>query len=167
MSRIPKCHHTNSQNLRVVETVDSEHDLNKAIENGHVTLFRKIERNPKLYSRRLLLRNYRSGLYEEVPSRSFYTRHAGKQEFPESEWECMHRYDHYHRERRANKAWAAYVLPQLPIVGERFYIEDIIEDIFVQGFWYSLIPADNAEAVWNGKDLEIDEAQFAKGHIVG
>ena len=167
MSRIPKRYHTNRENLRIVETVDSEKDLNEAIENGHVTLFRKIERNSKLYSRCLLLRNYRSGLYEEVPSRSFYTRHAGKQEFPESEWECMHRYDHYHRERRADKAWAAYVLPQLPVVGERFYIEDIIEDIFVQGFWYDLIPADNAEAVWNGQDLEIDEAQFAEGHIVG
>lgn len=167
MSRIPKRHHTNRENLRIVETVDSEHDLNEAIENGHITLFRKIERSPKLYSRCLLLRNYRSGLYEEVPSRSFHTRHAGKQEFPESEWECMHRYDHYHRERRADKAWAAYVLPQLPVVGERFYIEDIIEDIFVQGFWYDLIPADNAEAVWNGQGLEIDEAQFAEGHIVG
>ena len=167
MSRIPKRHHINTENLRIVETVDSEDDLNKAIENGHVTLFRKIERNPKLYSRWLLLRNYRSGLYEEVPSRSFYSRRAGKQEFPESEWECMHRYDHYHRHRRADKAWAAYVLPLLPVVGERFYIEDIIEDIFVQGFWYTPISADNAEAVWNGQDLEIDEAQFAKGHIVG
>ena len=54
----------------------------------------------------------------------------------------------------------------LPVVGERFYIEDIIEDIFVQGFWYTPISADNAEAVWTGQDLEIDEAQFAKGHIV-
>ena len=167
MSCIPKRHHINPENLRIVETVDSEDDLNKAIENGHVTLFRKIERNPKLYSRCLLLRNYQSGLYEEVPSRSFYSRHAGKQEFPESEWECMHRYDHYHRHRRADKAWAAYVLPLLPVVGERFYIEDIIEDIFVQGFWYKPISADNAEAVWTGQDLEIDEAQFAKGHIVG
>ena len=167
MSRIPKRHQINTENLRIVETVDSEDDLNKAIENGHVTLFRKIERNPKLYSRCLLLRNYRSGLYQEVPSRSFYSRRAGKQEFPESEWECMHRYDHYHRHRRADKAWAAYVLPLLPVVGERFYIEDIIEDIFVQGFWYKPISADNAEAVWNGQDLEIDEAQFAKGHIVG
>jgi len=167
MSRIPKRHHINTENLRIVETVDSEDDLNKAIENGHVTLFRKIARNPKLYSRCLLLRNYQSGLYEEVPSRSFYSRRAGKQEFPESEWECMHRYDHYHRHRRADKAWAAYVLPLLPVVGERFYIEDIIEDIFVQGFWYKPISADNAEAVWNGQDLEIDEAQFAKGHIVG
>ena len=167
MSRVPKRHHTNTENLRIVETVDSEDDLNKAIENGHVTLFRKIERNPKLYSRCLLLRNYRSGLYQEVPSRSFYSRRAGKQEFPESEWECMHRYDHYHRHRRADKAWAAYVLPLLPVVGERFYIEGIIEDIFEQGFWYKPISADNAEAVWNGQDLEIDEAQFAKGHIVG
>ena len=167
MSRIPKRHHINTENLRIVETVDSEHDLNKAIENGHVTLFRKIERNPKLYSRCLLLRNYRSGLYEEVPSRSFYTRHAGKQEFPESEWECMHRYDHYHRERRADKAWAAYVLPLLPVIGERFYIEDIIEDIFVQGFCYKPISAYDGEAVWNGKDLELDEAQYAKSHIVG
>ena len=57
MSRIPKRYHTNRENLRIVETVDSEKDLNEAIENGHVTLFRKIERNSKLYSRCLLLRN--------------------------------------------------------------------------------------------------------------
>ena len=48
---------SNRHKLRVVKTVDSEDALNEAIENGHTILVRKLERNPKLYSKRLLLRN--------------------------------------------------------------------------------------------------------------
>ena len=78
MTRIPQRYHSNKKGLRVIETVDNEHDLNQAIENGHITLFRKIKRNSKLYSRRILLRNYQSGRYEEVPARSFFTRTSGR-----------------------------------------------------------------------------------------
>lgn len=167
MTRIPQRYHSNKKGLRVIETVDNEDDLNQAIENGHITLVRKIERNSKLYSRRMLLRNYQSGRYEEVPARSFTTRTSGRMEFPESEWECVHRYDYYHRSVRSDKAWAAYVLPKFPVLDERFYIEDIIEDIFIQGFWHSPIAAHDGEAIWNGEEIEIDETLYQRSHIVG
>ena len=167
MSAMQISHRSNRHNLRVVKTVDSEDAINEAIENGHITLVRKVEYNPELFSKRLLLRNYRTKLYKVVPSRTFYTRHDGKVEFPESEWECVHRYDHYHRKRRHNRAWAAYVVPHNPVMAERFYIEDVIEDIFIQEFWYSIISADDGEAIWNGNDLEIDHKLYDGFHIVG
>ena len=168
MSNIHIANRSNRHKLRVVKTVDSEDALNEAIENGHAILVRKLERNSKLYSKRLLLRNYRTKRYEEVPSRTIYRQYGqDKLEFPESEWECVHRYEHYHRSRRANKSWAAYVIPTGPVIGERFYIEDVIEDIFIQEFWYSIISADDGEAIWNGTDLEIDHKLYEGFHLVG
>ena len=70
MSNMHIANRSNRHKLRVVKTVDSEDALNEAIENGHTTLVRKLERNPELYSKRLLLRNYRTKRYEEVPSRT-------------------------------------------------------------------------------------------------
>ena len=60
MSAMQISHRSNRHNLRVVKTVDSEDALNEAIGNGHVTLVRKVEYNPELFSKRLLLRNYRT-----------------------------------------------------------------------------------------------------------
>lgn len=168
MSGIHIAHQSNRHSLRVVKTVDSEDALNEARENGNITIIRTLERNPELYSERLLLQNYRDGRYEEVPSRTLYRNYGReKLEYPESEWKCLCRYDHYHRSRRANKSWAAYVIPVGPVSGERFYIEDVIEDIFIQGFWYELISADDGEAIWNGTDLEIDETLYKGFQIVG
>lgn len=168
MSAIHIAHRSNKHSLRVVKTVDCQDALNEARENGHITIVRRLERNPKLYSSCLLLQNYKDGRYAEVPSRTVYRQYAQeKLEYPESEWKCLHRYDYYHRSRRANKSWAAYVIPKGPVAGERFYIQDVIEDIFIQEFWYSLISADDGEAVWNGTDLEIDESLYKRFRLIG
>ena len=88
-------------------------------------------------------------------------------EFPESEWELVHSYEKYHRTRAGNQNWAAYVLPLAPSVQERFYIENMIEDIIVQRFWGALIVADDGEAIWNGNDLDIDHKLYEDFKIVG
>ena len=59
------------------------------------------------------------------------------------------------------------MIPKGPVAGERFYIQDVIEDIFIQEFWYSLISADDGEAVWNGTDLEIDESLYKRFRLIG
>ena len=123
-------HNGNPHKLRTIKTVDTVEALNEANSNGQITLVRKIQRNPKLYAPRLLLRNYQSGQYKCVPSRSFHVRREGNLEFPESEWELIQSYEDYHGKNRRNPDWAAYVIPVSPAVGERFYIEDVIEEIF-------------------------------------
>ena len=157
----------NKHKLRMINTVDTVEALNEANTNGQITLVRKIQRNPELYSPRLLLRNYQTGQYECVPSRSFFTRHEGDLEFPESEWELIQSFEEYHGKHRPNPDWAAYVLPVSPAVGERFYIPDVIEEIFIQGFWYNRIGSSDGEGVWNGTDIEIKQERYKKAHIVG
>ena len=162
-------HRSNRLKLRVVKTVDNEDDLNEAVINGYITLVRKLERNPKLYSEYLLLKNYRTKRYVNVPSRTIYRQHGrGILEFPETDWELVLKYDHYHRTIRKNKSWAAYIIPARPVVGERFYIEDIIEDIFIQKFFFhNIISASDGEAIWNGNNLEIDHKLYESFTIVG
>ena len=160
-------HSGNPHKLRTIKTVDTVEALNEANSNGQITLVRKIQRNPKLYAPRLLLRNYQSGQYKCVPSRSFHVRREGNLEFPEAEWELIQSYEDYHGKSRRNPDWAAYVIPVSPAVGERFYIEDVIEEIFIQGFWYSLIGVDDGEGIWNGTDIEINKERIKKTRIVG
>ena len=56
-------HKGNKHNLRIINTVDTVDALNEANTNGQITLVRKIQLNPELYSPRLLLRNYQTGEY--------------------------------------------------------------------------------------------------------
>ena len=110
----------NKHKLRMINTVDTVEALNEANTNGQITLVRKIQRNPELYSPRLLLRNYQTGQYECVPERTFYT--LRRFDYPETEWELIQSFEEYHGKHRPNPDWAAYVLPVSPAVGERFYI---------------------------------------------
>ena len=160
-------HKGNKHKLRTIKTVDTVEALNEANAKGQITLVREIQLNHKLYAPCLLLRNYQTGEYRCVPSRSFFTRYEGDLEFPESDWQLIQSYEEYHGKRRQNPDWAAYVIPPSPAVGERFYIEDLIEEIFIQGFWYSLIGADDGEGIWNGTDIEINKDLYKKFSIVG
>ena len=161
-------HRSNRLKLRVVKTVDNKNDLNEAVINGYITLVRKLERNPKLNREYLLLKNYQTKRYVNVPSRTIYRQHGRSTlEFPDTEWELVLKYDHYHRSLRKNKPWAAYVIPARPVIGERFYIEDIIEDIFITKFWDNIISASDGEAIWNGNNLEIDYKLYDSFTIVG
>ena len=159
-------HKGNKHKLRIINTVDTVEALNEANTNGQITLVRKIQLNPELYSPRLLLRNYQTGQYECVPRRTFSTRNGGF-DYTETEWELVQSFEEYHGKRRQNPDWAAYVLPVSPAVGERFYIPDVIEEIFIQGFWYSRIGSDDGEGVWNGTDLEINKKRYKETRIVG
>ena len=156
----------NKHKLRMIITVDTVEALNEANTNGQITLVRKIQRNPELYSPRLLLRNYQTGQYECVPKRTFYTRN-GSFDYRESEWELVQSFEEYHGKHRPNPDWAAYVLPVSPAVGERFYIPDVIEEIFIQGFWYTRIGSRDGEGGWNGTDIEIKKERSKKANIVG
>ena len=61
----------------------------------------------------------------------------------------------------------ANVLPLVPQVQERFYIEDIVEGILVLKFWETWIVVDDGEVIWNGDALEIDYKFYEGFRIVG
>ena len=52
-------------------------------------------------------------------------------------------------------------------LGDRVYIEDLIEDIVAGAFWGSVSPAVDAEAIWNGSTLQIDHSAFDRFEKIG
>jgi len=159
---------TNKNKLRVIKTVYDTYKLNAAQKDSCHCLIRKIERTSSLYSSRCLFRNYKTGEYEFMPSRENFVQYGEWKNYPEEEWELIEEVEFYNRVRNPNAAgWGAYIIPKDAKVGERFYIEDIIEDILMEHFWDSRYPATDGECVWNGNDIEIDKRVYDQTFLIG
>ena len=169
-----KCSHAgypdkleNTKGLPVVRTVFTPHQLNEAIEEGYKTIVVKRELNPRLELESMILRNIHTGEYIQTTSRLQRVQYGKTIEYPEDEWELVHIETGYARPSSQIKNWGAYVLPKEIKVGDRVYIEELIEDLVASAFWYSVSPAADAEAIWNGECLEIDHAPYDRFHRIG
>ena len=159
---------TNKNDLRVIKTVYDTMKLNSAQKDGHHCLIKKIERTGNLYSYWCLFRNYKTGEYEFMPSRKNYVQYGEEKNYPEEEWEIIEKVKFYNRVRNSSAlGWAAYIIPKDAKVGERFYIEDIIEDILMEHFWSSKFAATDGECIWNGNDIEIDKSLYDRTFLIG
>ena len=157
----------NTKNLPVVQTVFNTYELNNAIEEGFKTIVVKRKSNPQLKLESMIFRNINSGEYAQATGRSMNVQYATTLEYPEDEWELIHKQTGYARPSSLITNWGAYVLPKDIKVGDRVYIEELIEDIVASAFWHSVSPADDAEAIWNGEYLEIDHAPYDRFHRIG
>ena len=155
----------NAKNLRVVKTVRNLNELTSDISKTNHVLFQRVTRNPSFATERMLLRNYSDLTIVDVPSRSFYRR-DGLQEYSEDQWELVHFFKSYSG-NNSDEGWAAYLVPKDAEVGERFYIEEVIEDIVAEIFWGTAIPANDGEAFWNGKGLDLDTTVYDESFVVG
>jgi hypothetical protein len=140
----------NSQGLRVIKTARDKDSINLAARNGLYPIIKKVEPSCKIRSKYSVIQNkktgeiqiigdYRNGLFSEdseefetVINWTFYYPHNFKAPF------------------------AAYLIPHDVEIGERVFIEDLIEDYigasWNQGDTYRL---ESCEAIWNGTDLEV------------
>lgn len=157
----------NQDDLPVVKTCYHVFELNEAIKAGHQICIVQVTENPKLRLAGLLLRNKFSGDYEVVSARRMYVQYGKIEEFSHEEWETVHEITGYARAKKASSGWGAYVLPFGTNIGDRVYIEDLIEDIFAYQFWYSVAVASDAVGIWNGSKIEIDESAYRKFEPVG
>ena len=155
----------NTKNLRGVKTVRNLNELTSEISKANHIVFKREDRNPSFAKERMLLRNYADLAIVEVPSRSFY-KSDGWYEYSEDEWELVHTFKSYSG-NNSDEGWAAYLVPKDAEVGERFYIEEIIEDIVAEKFWGTAIRAKDGEAIWTGMMLKIDENVYDKNFMVG
>lgn len=160
-------HVENSKNLPVVKSCFDTRTLNMAIEAGHQTCVVKVVSNPRLKLSGLLLRNKSTGQFEVVSSRQMPAQYARVIEYSYEDWETVEELSGYARNRKANSGWGAYILPLGVQPGDRVYIEDLIEDVFASGFWRSVGAAADAEAIWTGRNLEIDHSVYLKFERIG
>ena len=151
---------SNPNNLRVIKTARSERKINEAARNGYKPLIKKVEASPEIRSKFAIWQNQKTG--EIKLSGDFRHGYSSTDDMVQViDWT-------FYYPKLFKNPFAAYLLPLDITVGERVFLEDLIEDI-VGGSWnqgdtYRL---ESAEAIWTGNDFEIQATEEDAQYLIG
>lgn len=149
----------NPENLRVIKTARNLKTINKAIQQGFQVVLKLAETNPPFP---VTIALYKNNLTGEIslnpdPRRHHYFENS-ELAIPEFEV-ClpMHK-----------NPFAAYLIPTDLPIGEKVWLEDLIEDFIGTHGCDGDSRLESASAVWNGKDFEIDYIPERDiGYVIG
>jgi hypothetical protein len=132
---------------RIIKTARDENKINIAARNGFFPLVKKVISSDKITSKFRVIQNKSTG---EIKVDGDYRADYDSSEYNEViGWTYYYPYSF-------KSPFAAYLVPKNIKVGEKVFLEDLIEDIvgtlWNQGSAYRL---ESAEAIWNGTDFEI------------
>jgi hypothetical protein len=141
------------EGLRTISTARSIEAMNAGVKAGLRPLVQQVKPRPEIRSKMKLFQDKRTG--EVVASGDFRSngsmiiggRSEEMQELTDWVWYYPHHQD---------LPFAAYLLPADLEIGERVWLEDVIEDL-ISGRWnqgdtYRLR---HCEAIWNGEKFEL------------
>lgn len=154
-----------AENLPVVETSSEIRQINDFVGKGYRAIIKTRKPNAKLYQFRMVLQNKESGEIVKVPSRRVFAQYTGVFNYPESEWTLVHAGDEYVRPHERD--WAAYLVPPGVSDGERVYVREVIDDIYVTTFWDTIRYATDGEAIWTGKDISLNMEHYEGVELIG
>jgi hypothetical protein len=140
----------NSGGLRIIKTARDKDSINEAARNGYKPLIKKVEPSNKIRSKYSVIQSRKTGAIEIIGDYRYNFNSGENREF-ETIIDWTFYYPHSFK-----SPFAAYLIPKDILVGERVFIEDLIED-YIGGSWnqgdtYRL---KGCEAIWNGSDLEL------------
>lgn len=140
----------NKQGLRVIKTARNTESINRAAKKGLKPLIKKVEPSDEICLKYSVLQNKRTGEIEVIEDYRMGIELDDDTEFVTViDWTFYYPYSFI-------SPFAAYLIPKDIVVGERVFVEDLIEDYigasWNQGDTYRL---ESCEAIWNGTDLEI------------
>ena len=134
--------------LRIIKTARDEDSINAAADLGFRPLLKKVKPSRKIRAKYAVIQYKRSG-HISVLGDYRQQFHAPDEIETVIDWSFYYPYSF-------ESPFAAYLIPPDIAIGERVYVEDLIEDYvglrWSQGDTYRL---DGCEAIWNGTDLEI------------
>lgn len=135
-----------SNGLRIIKTARDKNSINHAANNGYMPLIKKVVQSSKIHSKFSVIQNKKSGEIEIIGD---FRSHFSEDYVTVIDWTDY--YPHFFK-----SPFAAYLIPKDIKIGERVFVEDLIEDFigarWNQGDTYRL---ESCEAIWNGKELEI------------
>lgn len=140
--------YNNRDGLRVIKTARDKESINEAARNGFKPLIKKIIPSDEIRTKYAVFQNRKTGEIQVV--RDFRGNYFGNEEREKViDWT-------FHYPYSFKSPFAAYLIPHDIQVGERVFLEDLIEDYvgstWNQGDKYRLKSCD---AIWNGSDFEI------------
>ena len=149
----------NPESLRVIKTARTEEAINASVAAGFRPLVKLVEPLPKVRSKFTVLQNRTTG---EISVEADY-----RSGFPHGEWETVIKWTKYYPHSFPSP-YAAYLIPSNLAEGERVYLEDLIEDL-VGATWNQgdVFRLESCEAIWNGKDLEIQYDSSKRSDFMG
>lgn len=138
----------NKNNLRVIKTGRDERSINEAAAEGFWPLVKVLKANPEIQRKVLIRQDQVTG---EIHAKGDFRRWTDE----ETNFKEITSWIYYYPHSFPNP-YAAYLIPKDIQIGERVFIEDLIED-FIGAAWnqgdkYRL---PSCEAIWDGKDLII------------
>ena len=152
---------TKRNELRTIKTARDKEAINQAVKEGFRPLIKKVEPSDKIRSKYAIIRNPKTGEIEVVNDIRIDIPWD-----PEDGYEMVLDFTYYYP-HHFTSPFAAYLIPEDIQIGERVFVEDLIED-YVYGAWaqgdtYRL---EGCEAIWTGTDLEIQyDPDEAKNNI--
>jgi hypothetical protein len=140
----------NMDNIRIVKTARDKKSINEAASKGLQPLLKKVVPSSEIRSKYAVIQNKMTG---EITVTNDYRIFHNLKENPDLE--TVIDWTEYYPHNFASP-FAAYLIPKNIQIGERVFIEDLIEDYvgvtWNQGDTFRL---ESCDAIWNGKDLEI------------
>ena len=137
-----------AENIRTIKTARDEDSINEAARAGFFPLVKPVIPSPEIRNKYAVIQNCTTG---EIGVSGDY-RHMPQTD----DIEVVIGFTDYYPYSFPSP-FAAYLSPADLVVGERVYLEDLIEDV-VGGSWnlgdtYRL---ESCVAVWDGKDFTLD-----------
>lgn len=140
----------NERGLRVIRTARDKDSINEAARSGLKPLIKKVESSEKIRSKFSVVQNRHTGEIKVIGD-----LRLGMNSYDDHDFETVIGWTFYYP-YSFKSPFAAYLIPEEIKIGERVFLEDLIEDYigasWNQGDTYRL---ESCEAIWNGKDLEI------------
>jgi len=140
----------NMDNIRIVKTARDKKSINEAASKGLQPLLKKVVPSSEIRSKYAVIQNKKTGEIEVIGDyRIFFELEGNPDLVTVIDW------TEYYPHNFASP-FAAYLIPKDIQIGERVFIEDLIED-FVGATWNQggTFRLESCDAIWNGKDLEI------------
>ena len=116
---------------------------------------RRVELNEKLWMPEMIYRNLITG--EIARATSVIGAVQGRTgDYSGEDWVWLLNTAVYAKPQSLQRQWGAYILPHGIEVGDRVYLPELIEDIYVTEFWSAKYYAVDGVAIWDGVDLQLD-----------
>lgn len=141
--------YNNRNDLRVIKTARDKESINEAARNGFKPLMKKVIPSDEIRTKYAVFQHKETGEIEVIGD------YRGEGRFRDGDYEKVIPWT-YHYPNSFKSPFAAYLIPHDIQVGERVFLEDLIED-YVGSTWNqgSKYRLKSCDAIWNGSDLEI------------
>ena len=130
---------------RIIKTARNMEEINNAAKRGYWPLIKKLEPSPKIKTKKVIYQNKITGDIK-IGGDSRYDPPEGYNHLM-TVWYYPYKFE---------SPFAAYLIPKNLKVGEKVFLEDLIED-YVDWCWNQgdATRLEKCKAIWNGKDFEI------------